>query len=115
MHASMQTFDLQAALSMGGFREQGATFHWHVGDQCCHCSGGNSVLMVIGAEVTAYAPLALCRCRQALLYVWDRAAGLPAAVLVPGALPQAVAAAGGSHAEHACQGRNRRLSRLPGK
>ena len=40
---------------------------------------------------------------------------LPAAVLVPGALPQAVAAAGGGHAEHARQGRHGRLPGLPGK
>jgi hypothetical protein len=56
----------------------------------------------------------LCRCGQALLHVRNRAPCVPAAVLEPGAVPEAVAAAGRGHAQHALQGRQRRLPWLPG-
>ena len=54
-----------------------------------------------GRAVTTAVQAAACRRGQALFRVRHRAPGLPAAVLEPGALPQAVAAAGGGDAQPA--------------
>lgn len=54
------------------------------------------------------------RCRQAILHIWNGTPSMPAAVLVAGALPEAVDAAGAVHPQHAQPRRQGRIHRHPG-